>query len=249
MQYEEHWSWFAWGKHPALEDFVWAGTQTPLFQRFTKWVDNGFARLSEDSKMRTRNCSWRFWTKGTGKNVVCGLVRNSCDTHGRSFPLLYIGTGGLKEWPSNCSILPLAFESVWKDVEYVASARFDTAGQLNQSLQLMPSPTPDWRKFQERAYQSANRSKPANCQETVTSGKRLLKVDCGQPENLPHDLQFCQRVMTMGEDPSPMAVFIGEIEGVIAVAIINNALTPSDFVWLWNLDQDQVPAVQRIPKG
>jgi hypothetical protein len=162
--------------------------------------------------------------------------------------LLYIGTGGLKQWPSNCSMLPLAFEPVWKDVEYVASARFDTVGQLNQSLQLMQSPIPDWRNFQMRAYQTANRSKPANCQETEDGKKRLLKVDCGQPENLPHDLQFCQRVMTMGEDPSPMAVFIGEIEGVIAVAMINNALTPSDFVWLWNLEQDPIPATQPVPK-
>ncbi len=249
MLREEHWTWFAWGKHPALEDFVWAGKQTPLFKRFTKWVDNGFSKFGEDSEMRSRNCSWRFWTRGAGKNIVCGLIRNSCDTHGRSFPLLYIGTGGLKEWPDNCSMLPLAFDAVWKEVEYVSSARFDTAGQLNESLQLMQSPSPDWGAFHQRVYQSGSMSRSATCEENIADGKRLLMVDCGQPENLSHDTQFCQRVMAMGEDPSPMAVFIGEIKGVIAVAMIRNALTPADFVWLWKLDHGRASAKQQSPEG
>jgi type VI secretion system protein VasJ len=255
-QKKAHWTWFAWGKHPALEDFVWAGNQTPLFKRFTKWVDNGFRRLSEDSKIRTRNCSWRFWTRGTGNNIVCGLLRNSCDTHGRSFPLLYIGTGELDAWTRNCSMLPLAFESVWKDVEYVSSARFETAGQLDESLQLMPSPAPDWGDFHERAYLFGNRNSPAGnrnssatIEEIILDEKRLLMIDCGQPENLSSDTQFCQQVMTMGENPLPMAVFIGEIAGVIAVAMINKALTPDDFVWLWNLDPKQPATQQKVRRG
>jgi type VI secretion system protein VasJ len=250
MENEAHWTWFAWGKHPALEDFVWAGHQTPLFKRFTKWVDNGFSRLSEDAKTRTRNCSWRFWTRGAGENIVCGLLRNSCDIHGRSFPLLYIGTGGLEGWAGNCSVLPLAFESMWKDVEYVSSARCDAASQLSESLQLMPSPAPDWDNFHQRAHLSANRSDPATTyEETVIDGKRLLMVDCGPPENLSHVTQFCRQVMGMGIDPFPMAVFIGEINGVIAVAMIDKALTPPDFVWLWNLGQNPPLAKQKVLRG
>lgn len=250
MPNEHHWKWFTWGKHPALEDFVWAGTQTPLFQRFTKWVDKGFARFKEDSQMRTRNCSWRFWTRGTGTEVVCGLVRNSCDTHGRNFPMLSIGSGGLANWPGNCSLLPLAFESMWKNVEYVASARFDTARQLNESLQLIEQPIPDWHAYQERIHNTAPTSKPLNCDEIMVDGKRLLQINCGQPENLPLHEQFCRRVTTMAEDQSPLAVFIGEIEDNIAVAIINHALVPDDFVWLWNLNQERrVPAKQLEQEG
>jgi type VI secretion system ImpM family protein len=250
MSNEHHWKWFTWGKHPALEDFVWAGTQTPLFQRFTKWVDNGFAGFKEDSKLRTRNCSWRFWTRGTGTEVVCGLVRNSCDTHGRNFPLLCIGTGGLTDWPGNCSLLPLAFESMWKNVEYVASARFDTTRQLNESLQLIEKPIPDWHGYQRRIHITANTSKPMKCDETVVDGKRLLQINCGQPENLPLDMQFCRRVTAMAEDQSPMAVFIGEIQDNIAVAIINHALVTDDFLWLWDLNQERrIPAKQLEQEG
>ena len=55
--------------------------------------------------------------------------------------------------------------------------------------------------------------------------------------------------MAMGEGPSPMAVFIGEINGVIAVAMIKNALTPADFVWLWKLGHGQVLEKQQAPEG
>lgn len=175
--------------------------------------------------------------------MVCGLVRNSCDTHGRNFPLLCIGTGGLTNWAGHCSMLPLAFESMWKNIEYVASARFDTARQLNEALQLIEQPVPDWNGYQQRLHISAKSSKPLSCDETVQDGKRLLQIDCRQPENLPMEMHFCQRVKGMVEDQSPMAVFIGEIQDNIAVAIINHALVPDDFVWLWTLNQERrIPA-------
>lgn len=236
MKKETQWEWFAWGKHPGMEDFVWAGTPTPLFKRFTKWVDNGFARFNADSVRRTQHCSWRFWTKGAGDRVVCGLVRNSSDLRGRSFPLLSMGSGELEEWANNCSMLPFAFESIWKNFEYVSSARFETIRRLNDSLQLMQQPLPEWRKYQQRIYQSANLSSAAKCQETLEGRNRLILIDCELPENLPYDWQFCQHVMSKGGDQTPVAVFIGEINGHVAVATMNHTLTPSDFVWLWALD-------------
>lgn len=219
-----------------MEDFVWAGTQTTLFKRFTKWVDNGFARINAGSTLRSRHCSWRFWTKGTGYQVVCGLVRNSCDSHGRSFPMLYIGAGELEHWAYNCSMLPFAFEPAWKSFEYAASARFDSIRQLNESLRLIQQPLPDWRKYQQRIYDAVDYSNTAECEETVEGQKRLIKIDCESPENLPYDWQFCKRVMAIGENQAPLAVFIGEVDEKVGVAVINNSLTPADFVWLWALD-------------
>lgn len=245
MKNQSQWKWFVWGKHPGLEDFIWAGTQTSLFQRFTKWVDNGFARFKTDSGLRTRHCSWRFWTRGTAQQVVCGLVRNSCDTHGRSFPLLYIGAGDLEGWSNNCSMLPFAFESIWKSFEYAASARYATVDQLNDSLQLILSPKPEWRLYQQRIYNSVNYTEAAQCEEMLAGRKQLIKINCEQPENLPYNPQFCKRVMSIGDTRAPLAVFIGEIEGEVAVATINDTLTPDDFAWLWTLGAADGRAEQR----
>ncbi len=231
----KEWQWFVWGKHPGLEDFVWAGSRSPLFQRFTKWVDNGFAELQTNPVLRSRHCSWRFWTKGTGRQVVCGLVRNSCDIQGRSFPLLYLGAGNLEEWPGNCSMLPFAFEEIWKSFEYVSSARFGTIRQLSDSLHLIQKPAPKWREYQQRIYDTPNMSGGSECEESVEGVKCLLKIDCRIPENLPYDLTFCRRVIIMGDQTLPPAVFISEIDGRVAVAVIAQALTPPDFVWLWSL--------------
>ncbi len=233
------WKWFVWGKHPGVEDFICAGDQTPLFQRFTKWVDNGFMRIGVNSELRSRHRSWRFWTKGAEEEIVCGLVRNSCDSYGRSFPLLYLGSGELKNWATNCSLLPFAFESVWKSLEYVAAARYHSVDQLNEALQLIEPPEPIWRQYQQRIYKTPNLNTDANSDEQVDGQKHLFKIDCESPENLPHNLNFCNNVMTRGEHDAPLAVFIGEIGPRIAVAMVNTILRPSDFTWLWSLQENK----------
>jgi len=161
--------------------------------------------------------------------------------------MLYVGAGELEDWINNCSMLPFAFESIWKSFEYVASARFDSLRQLNDALHLIQQPEPEWRKYQQRIYNHAEMSATSNSEEAVEGGRRLLAIDCKQPENLPFDLRFCKRVMSMGAEQSPLAVFIGEIKGRIAVTVMNRILTPADFVWLWTLDQTHPPQPSRQP--
>ena len=238
MKDSKEWNWFVWGKHPGVSDFICAGSQTPLFQRFTKWVDNGFSRVTKDSELRSRHCSWRFWTHGAGDDIVCGLVRNSCDSYGRSFPLLYLGTGRLKGWENNSSLLPFAFEPVWKNFEYAGAARYHSIQRLSQALQLMPAPGPEWYQYRQRIFNEPNLFSTARFEEESSGHHRVFKIECRFPENLPMDLNFCNQVMSKGAQHSPRAVFIGEIGSRIAVAIVDNILTPSDFSWLWSLRQN-----------
>ncbi len=246
MKNSNNWMWFVWGKHPGVEDFICAGTQTPLFQRFTKWVDNGFARITKEADLRSRHCSWRFWTHGAGDDIVCGLVRNSCDSYGRSFPLLYLGTGELKDWMHNCSLLPFAFESVWKNFEYVGSARYHSVKRLNEALQLMQAPGSTWHQYRQRIFSESNLSSAARFDQDTSGRNRLFKIECKFPENLPHDLNFCNQVMPKGAQHPPKAVFIGEIGHRIAVAIVDSILTPADFRWLWSFrENDPVNMVEK----
>jgi type VI secretion system ImpM family protein len=228
------WNWFVWGKHPGVPDFICAGSQTRLFQRYTRWVDTGFARINADLKKTSRHCSWRFWSKGANDEVVCGLVRNSCDSYGRSFPLLYLGSGSLKNWQQNCSLLPFTFEPVWKHFEHAAAARYESVARLNETLQLIESPEPEWRIFQQRIHSASILHTHAICDERVEAGRRLYRINCRFPEDLPHDLSFCSNVIA-GKKLMPTAVFISELGENIAVAIIENMLKPSEFIWLWSL--------------
>ena len=244
MKHRNAWKWFVWGKHPGVEDFICAGAQTPLFHRFTKWVDNGFARVAREDELRSRHCSWRFWTQGGEGDIVCGLVRNSCDSYGRSFPLLYLGTGALEGWMRNCSLLPFAFEQVWKSFEYVGSARYHSVKRLNDALQLMQPPEAVWDHYRQRIFDEPNLYSAARYEEEASGTNRVFKIECKLPENLPHDLNFCNQVMPKGALEPPKAVFIGEIGPRIAVAIVNNILTPADFCWLWSFREHQPAGMQ-----
>lgn len=229
------WNWFFWGKHPGVPDFVVAGTPTPLFQRFTQWVDTGFAKVDAALKIKSRHCSWRFWSKGTSGEVVCGLVRNSCDSYGRSFPLLCLGAGRLADWSRNCSLLPFAFEPIWKQFEYVAAARYDTIKALNDAAQLVKPPEPMWRDYQMRIYSQADLYQQCRYELRSVGGNRLCEIDCRVTEDLPKDLCFCGNILATSINGAPTAVFIGELGPRLAVAVVDNMLKPSDFVWLWSM--------------
>jgi type VI secretion system ImpM family protein len=237
MKTPHQWEWFVWGKHPGMSDFISAGSHGPLFQRFTKWVDNGFAQIMTDEELKSRHCSWRFWTHGTEDGIVCGLVRNSCDSFGRSFPLLCLGTGALDGWASNCSLLPFAFESVWKNFEYAGAARYHSIQRLNQVLQSTLSPRPDWQRYHQRIFNQPNLNSTAEFEEKSEGRNRVFTVACSVPENLPHDLNFCNQIMPQNAQEPLKAVFIGEIGSRIAVAIVDDILVPADFIWLWSLRQ------------
>jgi type VI secretion system ImpM family protein len=237
MKTQNQWRWFVWGKHPGMSDFISAGNHSPLFQRFTKWVDNGFSRIAVDDGLKSRHCSWRFWTHGKEDGIVCGLVRNSCDSFGRSFPLLYLGTGELRGWPHNCSLLPFAFESVWKSFEYAGAARYHSLQRLNQSLQSLRPPEPEWHQYRQRIFNQPNLYENAEFEEKADGRNRVFTVACKLPENLPHDLNFCNQVMPKNAREPLKAVFIGEIGSRIAVAIVDDILIPTDFTWLWSLGQ------------
>jgi type VI secretion system ImpM family protein len=239
LKHAAEWKWFVWGKHPGVEDFISAGSPTPLFLQFTRWVDNGFARIGGDNELKTRYCSWRFWTRGTGEHIVCGLVRNSCDCYGRSFPLLYLGSGELKGWMRNCSLLPFAFEPVWKNFEYAGSARHHSVQRLDETLQVMQAPGATWHRFRLRIFNEPNLYSAASFDEEISGTNRLVKIECKCAENLPHDMNFCNLVMPRGSQHPPKAVFIGEIGRRIAVAIVDAVLTPADFHWLWSLREDR----------
>lgn len=239
MSEDYKWQWFGWGKHPGVSDFISTGEQTPLFKRFTQWVENGFYQIMKEPelKLRSRHCSWRFWTHGTGEDIVCGLVRNSCDSYGRSFPLLYLGRGELSDWQQHSFLLPFAFEPVWKNFEYIGSARYRSLEQLNEALYLTRTPNPYWEQYTERMKKWELKPSGIEFNEKDSEKARFIRYKCRFPEELPFEPIFCHQVTPAENKQTSKAVFIGEVRGEIATAVVENTLTPSDFKWLWSLSE------------
>ena len=86
MRIRDNWQWFVWGKHPGIEDFISAGTPTPLFQKFTKWVDSGFAAIINDDILRTRFHSCAFGQPAPGTRSYAGSSAIAVTVMAEAFP-------------------------------------------------------------------------------------------------------------------------------------------------------------------
>ena len=128
------WHWAAMGKHPAARDFMEAGQGFPLFDALSQWMEKGYEERLRGNRATSLH-SWRFWARGGRKNsVVCGLLKDSCDTIGRLYPLLVMGTGELEEWEEHWDLLPLACENTWSQMESFSTRMYKTFQELQQDL-------------------------------------------------------------------------------------------------------------------
>ncbi len=94
----------AYGKHPAFDDYFSVNMNTPLANALSAWIENGIKSNGTADKNKVIR-SFRFWVLGIKKEeLVLGIVRDSSDRLGRSYPLLIIGSTRMKnrdnQWPS-----------------------------------------------------------------------------------------------------------------------------------------------------
>ena len=73
--------------------------------------------------------------------LTCGVIRNSCDSAGRPFPLLLMGTGRLEKWEENWDLLPFACERLWGRLEQLATKNYASLEQLQEEMLLRPPPS------------------------------------------------------------------------------------------------------------
>jgi len=102
---KKEWSWIAYGKHPAIKDYITIGKEGPFFTALSKWIDGGFRSIKREI---VNDFSWRFIATTIDSHLVCGILKNSRDSMNRTFPLLVMGNGYLKDWAVNWSYMPFA---------------------------------------------------------------------------------------------------------------------------------------------
>lgn len=246
------WKWSVQGKHIAFKDFVDIGEDLPLFKAFSKWINKGFNSLLSQENSPTSHCSWRFWGKGLSKDYfICGLLRHSSDSYGRSYPLLIMGTGILKGWEKSWYLVPLVCERTWLKMEYLATKKFLSLKDLKDDLSYLPVPQAAWNKYLQNSEALQDRISRSRKEKNIYSDiKNILTPFVEEPEKkellVPlnslgsFDEQFeiavaCHFLMEKQSIPIPHIVFIGGTFESSFLAVYEKALTSDDFVSLFTL--------------
>ncbi len=218
------WAWSAWGKHPVVKDYIRFGHETPAALFLSRWVEEGYARVSPNALLR----SWRFFARGTRPGeLVSGLLRDSFDGAGRPFPFLLVGAGRLEGWEKRWVYLPEILGGIWERLEFLSTKRAFDLEELKADVGRLPSPVlpGQWRpadvpvgdgstfEGREGMFSTGLKGTGDHCGEIV----RLLKTLEARPTGVPD------------------AVFMGGLLERPFLVAFSRSLNDSDFLRLWTM--------------
>lgn len=149
IQNKKQWSWTAYGKHPSTKDYITIGREGAVFSALSNWIDSGFRSMNRDM-VKGRELSWRFITNTAGDNLVCGVLKNSRDSMGRTFPLLVMGSGYLKDWADYWNYIPFACEKVWTRAEHVGAENSCNIDELEDLVGQIGKPDENYDNYKDQ---------------------------------------------------------------------------------------------------
>jgi type VI secretion system protein VasJ len=246
----QNWNWSAYGKHPAAKDYFSIGQESPIGKSFANWVDSGYRGQGAIKRPGADPVAWRFWARGAGKeNIVCGIVKDSCDSVGRHYPLLIIGTGSLRDWEKRWDLLPLACDKSWGHIEYVSARMLHDIKALAIEIRNVRQPSSEWAEFEstrKALMESLTVTGREHAPYDLDSLKKRAIGLSDKPEGFIsldhksfHDqfaLISCWHMLLKTHSKSvPNAVFIGGTFGQSFMAFFNRSLQTADFMHLWSL--------------
>lgn len=247
VKHNAGWIWYASGKHPAAKDFLEIGARDPLLQAFANWVAGGFRQWARQNERISAQHSWRFWTKTARKqHLICGISRDSCDSFGRSFPLVVVGCGHLKKWQAHWELLPLVLDNTWLQMEYLATKRLPDFSHLEDEVRVLPYPTDNWSGLNLDRQPAAGRNtgssrsaseaslppNPVSDRADPLVGMMPL-VNVSQIEQ-PRQLCMLHAELKKRSKQPPNAVFMGGIPEKSCLILYNRPLRSEDFSTLWS---------------
>jgi type VI secretion system protein VasJ len=193
-------------------------------------MERGFSPLARVAGPQ----SWRFWARGGGKEeLALGLLRGSCDSIGRPYPLLILGQGPLPGWEGNWDLLTLACDGSWRQMEELAREQNATVPELEVRLLGIEPPRGDWEGARELAQAVAAGGEPP--QQGGEDRLWCLPLDIpGDPGG-----ELAARVARLFPERGaghPGLGFLGGAPGAYRYLLFQRALRGSDFSMLWQLD-------------
>jgi type VI secretion system protein VasJ len=231
-----NWQWHLSGKHPVAKDFFAIGDKNPMAEAFAQWMRLGAEQSTGGREMLVANCSWRFWAKtGNRQNLVCGVMRNSCDFLGRPYPLLVMGSGLLDRWEDNWELLPLACEGLWSRMEQMATKNYQELDRLKEDLHMLRPPQARWQDLQRQSAELLDGLLPGD-QPVPAVGEQdalFLPLHCadhGDPLAL---IIHLHRVLKEKIRVVPSTVFVGGPLEQPGFALFTRPLNIADFARMW----------------
>jgi type VI secretion system protein VasJ len=243
---ENEWNWFASGKHSVARDYIRIGRADSVVNAITQWMDGGYRGSRPNHERHSDRHSWRFWIKGAKRHViVCGVVKDSSDSIGRTYPFVLMGNGPVDQWTLFWDLLPLALENTWNRIEHISVQRFIDVQQVEEGIRILPLPLNDWRALHQRRLKRLKTAADSLTWDTNTCHWReVLKRETGRSritvplketviENQEaHVLSLLQQMKGLKQS-IPTAVFIGGLPDVPQIVIFNRPLMQADFIHLW----------------
>lgn len=247
MRNKNDWSWYASGKHPVTKDFFSLGQDQPIFRAFSEWVDKGYRMLSATKRSQACAYSWRFWIRGFKKqDLVCGLVKDSCDFFGRPHPLVLVGAGHLRKWQAHWERLPLVLGKTWQQMEHLTTKRLLDINQLEEELGKLASPMEDWfgANFDRNPWDDSNPSPggpttagiPAQnpISDRLDPPLEIIALTNFSQNDQPLHLTLLHENLKKRSKQSPNAIFMGGIPAKSCLVLFKRPLRPEDFNTLWS---------------
>lgn len=238
------WKWAACGKHPAARDYFAFRVETPLMMALSEWVQRGYREFAGRNKRIYGQSSWRFWSRGTSKGeLLCGLLKDSSDSIGRPYPLLFMGSGVIKGWENGWAALFHALSPIWNQMEHIASRRFDHLKQLEIAVGNLPNPAPNERGIKPVDQSGLLEKQTARQTALQLAENRELWVTLDGGGSMEPASIAQEWAVLLGDQgvETPNALFVGGIPERHALALYKRSLNVADFARLWSLADGEEP--------
>ena len=243
------WNFAVFGKHPAAGDFITLGDSSPLLLGFSSWMDQGFSRLSGESKLRKGFC-WRFWARGPNSKLILGLVKSSQDCHGRIYPLMVVGEGkNPEDMDANWDLFPLYCEKTWMDLYRYTGKRISAVKDLKRTLGKIKGPLSSIRDHHEKreairaielshqrrrtGYSSEFMNRMNNVEGLSRMDMFSIRIDVGQRGDCHVPVMKLLALLKNRTKKEPGTVFIGGRGNNNRMLVLKRSLLADDFARLW----------------
>lgn len=251
IQTKKQWAWTVYGKHPSTKDYITMGREGAFSAALSGWIDKGF-RTMERGMVKGRKLSWRFTTSTAGGNLVCGVLKNSHDSMGRTFPLLVMGSGHMNSWTDNWNYIPFACEQVWTRAEHIGSENSCSIDELEELLAKIGKPDEHYENYRDQMSRLKDmylkNSAPVfnnALNNKLNNIDGILRNDCFLFDfgnigmNSLMSLFSVTRLLNVVKNRAPKPpsmVFWGGTEDNSWICLLNRPLKNEDFQMIWTID-------------